>query len=161
MANFFNKLNRALNGDKAQTKTEKKPPETKSYSAAPSQAPKPPKPVEQSEDNVVVPLAIDGHKRSYTYDDVPVFTPKDIDTDLTLINPGDKVLLAREPDNPYDSEAIAAYVGCEKIGYLNRGRLKNMIGDFIDRNLPVWACVTSIDDEKPEIKLFVALYRNQ
>lgn len=39
---------------------------------------------------------------------------------LAELKPGDKLSLCPEPDNPYDAQAIAIYLGDTKLGYVPR-----------------------------------------
>jgi len=116
---------------------------------------------DEDQDFVSVPESIAGIHVAYTYSDVKIYIPDDITVDFTQINPGDNVILLFEPENPYDAEAVAVYVEDEKIGYLNKGRIKDMVRDFKREKLPIWAHVSGIDDEEPLVMLYMAFYRNR
>ena len=116
---------------------------------------------DDEQDFVSVPSVIDGIQVAYTYTDVNIYIPDVITADFTKIDPGDHVAFRFEPDNPYDSEAVAVWVKDQKIGYLNRGRIKDMVRDFREQELPIWAHVSGIDDEEPLVMLYMAFYRNR
>lgn len=49
-------------------------------------------------------------------------------------NGGKTLKFVQEPDNPYDSEAVAIYLGANKIGYVYRNdKVQKMINDWIRR----------------------------
>lgn len=110
---------------------------------------------------VNVPSSIDGIRLAYKYEREKIYTPDTITADFTQINPGDFVRLEPEPSNPYDKMAVAVYVEDEKIGYLYKGRIKDMVHDFQRDELPIYAHISAIDDEERVVFLFVAFYRNQ
>ena len=41
---------------------------------------------------------------------------------LKALKPGDAVTLVREPENKFDKNAVAVYVGAEKVGYIPKGK---------------------------------------
>lgn len=47
---------------------------------------------------------------------------------------GYNITFCQEPENQYDTNAIAIYLCNEKIGYVYRGRIQDMINDWIKRN---------------------------
>ena len=48
-------------------------------------------------------------------------------------NGGKEIDFMPEPDNQYDNNAIAIYLGGEKIGFVYKGRTQDMINDWIKR----------------------------
>lgn len=63
---------------------------------------------------------------------VPVAGVAAMGSDLTGIEIGDPAVLVAEPDNPYDSSAIAVWVRGRHVGYLQRelaARLARLAGD--------------------------------
>lgn len=47
---------------------------------------------------------------------------------------GSKIAFVSEPENPYDSSAISILLDGEKIGYVYRGKIQDMINDWLKRN---------------------------
>ncbi len=47
---------------------------------------------------------------------------------------GAKIAFIAEPENPYDSSAISILLDGEKIGYVYRGKVQDMINDWLKRN---------------------------
>lgn len=118
--------------------------------------PPPPKVDSKETQTKYFPSRVDGNKIKYHYDQVRVFTPKEFvlafeDSDL-----GKDVSLQQEPDNTYDTRAIAVHAGNVKIGYLNRGKLQDMVNDYIDRGWPILGCIDSIEDD--DNKCTICLY---
>ena len=64
---------------------------------------------------------------------------------------GEPVTLELEPENPYDSEAVVAKVYGKKIGYMNRGKLKNMVVDFLNSATGEVVAEVTRADERVEI----------
>lgn len=108
---------------------------------------------------VVVPTTAAGIPIAYHYKDVNIYTPDRLDVDLTQVDLGLRVTFRFEPDNPYDKKAVAVYVGEWKIGYMKRGKIRDMLIDWVGRKHPFWACITGIDDEEREIYILLAFYR--
>lgn len=115
------------------------------------------------DDGVVkVPTTIDDIPIAYHYEDVGIYTPSEIGLDFDLIAPGMLVYFVRDKKNEYDPDAIGAWVdhdGFRKIGYMNRGKLRDMLSDWLDRADPIYSHIASIDDDAHKIKLYLAFYR--
>lgn len=107
----------------------------------------------------LVPSSIDGIPIAYHYEDVNIYTPDWLGVDFTSIDPGMRARFRREPENEYDPAAIAVYAGEMQIGYMNKGRLRDMIIDWRDREYPIYSHIASIDDDAHKIKLYLAFYR--
>lgn len=92
----------------------------------------------------------------YDYDNVDVCILRGMDPDLSDVSEGDDVDLILEPDNENDPRAVAVYIGGEHIGYLYRGRLKNMVYDFLKREDDVSAEVSSVGSDWVKIDLHLS-----
>ena len=79
-----------------------------------------------------------------------------MDPDLSDVSEGDDVDLILEPDNENDPRAVAVYIGGEHIGYLYRGRLKNMVYDFLKREDDVSAEVSAVGSDWVKIDLHLS-----
>ncbi len=76
-----------------------------------------------------------------------------------IIREGQRLLLRREPDNPYDEKAIEVFTeGGEKVGYIPRDR-NEVISSIMDQGIPVHAVVFSIHrDTIPWDTLHIEVY---
>lgn len=81
----------------------------------------------------------------YEYTNVGLFRPKDVTTPMPPV--GEYVGLMPEPENPYDSGAVKAVYGGETVGYMNRGKLQDMIRDKYANDAAICAKVTRADDK--------------
>lgn len=107
---------------------------------------------------IVVPATKDGKKIKYHYDHVRVFTPKEFSIDYDHVIPGDEVSFVSEPTNPYDSKAVLITHPASKLGYLNKGKLYDMVNDYLKAGLPVYGHIDSMDDEENNLTVFMAFY---
>ena len=85
----------------------------------------------------------------YDYDRVGLYRPEGAVDYMPMV--GEPVTLELEPDNPYDSEAVVAKVHGKKIGYMNRGKLKNMVVDFLNSATGEVVAEVTRADERVEI----------
>lgn len=92
----------------------------------------------------------------YDYQNVDVCIIREMAPDLSDVSEGDDVDLVLEPDNEYDPCAVAVYIGGEHIGYLYRGRLKDMVYDFLKREDDVSAEVSAAGDDWVKIDLHLS-----
>lgn len=92
----------------------------------------------------------------YDYDNVDVCIIREMEPDLSDVSEGDDVDLVLEPENEYDSRAVAVYIGGEHIGYLYRGKLKNMVYDFLRREDDVSAEVSAVGRDWVKIDLHLS-----
>lgn len=98
---------------------------------------------------------------AYNYDNVSIFTPDDIAVaiDFPALPLGATLSLRQEPENPYDSGAIAVYLEDQKIGYLYRNKLQEMANDFIKSHCPIFAAIQAVNDDEHKIEIALAYYR--
>ena len=76
---------------------------------------------------------IDGQFLSYKYEKEICFIKEDnIDEKFKYIvgNGGKQLTFEFEPDNPYDSMAVAIYLGDKKLGYVYSGQTQDMIHSY-------------------------------
>lgn len=85
----------------------------------------------------------------YDYDRVGLYRPEGAVDYMPMV--GEPVTLELEPENPYDSEAVVAKVHGKKIGYMNRGKLKNMVVDFLNSATGEVTAEVTRADERVEI----------
>lgn len=110
--------------------------------------------------SIIIPSTAAGLPVAYHYEDVNIYTPDTLDVDLAQVDLGLRVTFRHEPNNAYDKNAVAVYAGEWKIGYMRRGKLRDMLVDWAARQQPFWACITAVDDDEREIYLCLVFYRN-
>ncbi len=93
----------------------------------------------------------------YYYQNVDVCIIKGQEPNFDNLRINDFVTMEIEHYNPYDSKAILLSVGFDKIGYLYRSKLKDMVYDFLARNDSVEAYISDISDNS--IKINIALFK--
>lgn len=84
----------------------------------------------------------------YEYEAVNLFRPED-ECDV-LPDLGSNVDLETEPENPYDSGAVKAVYGGGLVGYLNKGKLQDMMRDKLNRGEDICAILTR-GGKRPQI----------
>lgn len=94
-----------------------------------------------------------GSSGEYDYHNVDVCILRGTDPDLSDVAVGDAVELVPEPENEADDHAVAVYIGGDRVGYLFRGRLKNMVWDFLARDSDVEAEVSAVGEDWVKLDL--------
>lgn len=84
----------------------------------------------------------------YEYSAVRLFRPEDECDPVPDV--GSDIDLETEPENPYDSGAVKAVYGGGLVGYLNRGKLQDMMRDKINRGEKICAILTK-GGEHPQL----------
>lgn len=77
------------------------------------------------------------------------------ETAASLVTKGTEVELVQEPDNIYDSRAVAVMDGSDCIGYLYRGKFQDMANDFLEAGKPIVAIV----ENSPARSLTLGFYK--
>ena len=107
----------------------------------------------------VLPDSTPGFVLSHDYSDVNLAMAQNHDK----IGIGSIVTLKHEPANAYDNNAVVAFVGDIKIGYLYKGKLQDMFHDFINRGDYVAAVVEAFVEGKKnkgdDIRLLLGFYK--
>lgn len=85
----------------------------------------------------------------YEYTNVGLYRPEGAVGPMPKV--GSAITFEFEPENPYDSDAVKA-VYAENgqiwtVGYMNKGTLRDMVTDFLNRGQLVFAKVTRADDK--------------
>ena len=99
---------------------------------------------------------VDNYYLAYEYEEKIAF-PK---IDSITGNGGKKIEFKQEPDNEYDNKAVALYLEENKIGYLYRGRIQDMVNDWIKRDDYFWGYINKIDVEKSIATFKIGFYRD-
>lgn len=84
----------------------------------------------------------------YEYSAVRLFRPEGECDSVPDV--GSEIDLETEPENPYDSGAVKAVYGGGLVGYLNRGKLQDMMRDKINRGEKICAILTK-GGEHPQL----------
>lgn len=67
--------------------------------------------------------------------------------DLETLPVGNQIEIHTEPENEYDDKAVYVELGEKKIGYIYKGRLQDMIWDFIKRDDHIVGLLKTVDVE--------------
>lgn len=110
-------------------------------------------------DRIIVPDRYDEWAIYKVYDDVKVCTNKNDKLDYDRLYLNGVAMLEQEHENPYDSRAVAVTQCGQKLGYIYRGGMQDMINDFMGRGEPVSAWLTKIDSKNNELQIKLAFYR--
>ena len=100
------------------------------------------------------PSVADNGAHDYEYTSVGIYRPEGV-TYMPAV--GDAVTLELEPDNPYDDKAVVAKVKGERIGYLYRGKLKDMVVDFL--NSPSAYIVAEVTRADSKVEIWIGMDR--
>lgn len=77
--------------------------------------------------------------------------------DFNKIKLFENIKLVSEPDNPYDSNAVAIWTKTQKLGYLYRNGFQDIINKHLSEGNTVVGSIVSIDSE--DIDIDVAVYK--
>lgn len=140
-----------------------KTPETEEKNPEPEPAPKPVKqkpsetahsasgqlfiPEKDRQNYHFLPNVIDDMALKYSYEAHLAMLP-DVCGVADLIGKTGKSLdIVLEPENKYDPRAVALYLEGKKIGYVHKGRLQDMIHDWIERGDEIRCCLKRLTAE--------------
>lgn len=98
-------------------------------------------------------IIVDGEdcNATYKYTDVKIYRH---DCDISRVTLYSKLYVRTEPENDYDSSAVALYDNDTKIGYLLKNQIQDMANKWLKREEPIRAMVSKIDGDE----LFIDLY---
>lgn len=106
-----------------------------------------------------LPMNMNGTPIAYRYQENNIATPDKYVKNFFSIRPGDPIVFKLEPDNQYDDNAIQLWSNNQMLGYVFRGKLQDMLHDFIKRCDPIYAMVFSVNPQNQKITYSVAFYR--
>lgn len=102
---------------------------------------------------------IEGYTLKYNYHDVEVTSWEYIPRDIKV---GNRIICIQEPTNEADSKAVMLMFVPQrkKLGYLYRGKIQDMVNDYINRGDKVVARLSHLSF-KPDfcIKIDIAFYK--
>lgn len=109
-----------------------------------------------------IPSKIDGMPLAYKYFDVDICVisgqEPDYDAIADKLSNGSVILsLEVEADNQYDDKAVRVMHNGSKIGYLYKGKIKDMAYDYLKSGRPIYSCLSSINSEN-KMKMFIGFY---
>lgn len=107
-----------------------------------------------------LPQNINGIPAAYQYQENNIAMPGKYVRDFYSINVGDPIVFQLEPENEYDAKAIQLWSNNQMLGYVFRGRLQDILHDFIKRDEPVYAMVFSVNPQEQKVTYSVAFYRH-
>ena len=88
----------------------------------------------------------------YEYEAVGLYRPEGV-AEMPKI--GDTLLLAEQSENPYDDKTVVAQRvkdgKIEDVGYMNKGKLRDMVRDFIESETGTVCAIVTRADEKLEV----------
>ena len=108
-----------------------------------------------------VPEVLNGVELSYSYQDVKVAIIRGQDPNYSKIESGESVKFVPEPENQYDKSAIMVFSNEMKLGYLYKGRVKDIVSDFLEAGHGIFAAISSIDESARKITICIGLYRKK
>ncbi len=115
---------------------------------------------------LTIPSELDGLPLAYKYFDVNICVisgqEPDYNSIIDRLSAEPMVTsLEIEADNQYDNKAVKVVFNDSKLGYLYRGKIKDMAYDYIKANRPVFSCVSAIDPENHKMKMFIGFYKEK
>lgn len=114
----------------------------------------------EQENTKRVPNVLGGERLAYFYTDVKIFTKLCLPQVRVDLN-GAELQFKQEPENEYDKKAVAIYtMSGEKIGYLYKGKIQDMVNDYLRLGLPVWGAVSLIDTDDNRYEIAITFYRS-
>ena len=111
-------------------------------------------------EEIKFPKDYDGQKLYKVYEEIDICVITNNRPDYTALRIGGDLSLRQEPENKYDSRAVAVYQNGRRIGYLYRGFGQDMTNDFLSRGDIVKAILTYIDSKNDILKMAIAYYRS-
>lgn len=66
------------------------------------------------------------------------------------------VRFVKEPDNPYDRNAVAVYYQYDKLGYVYKNGAQGIINEWLDKKYPIFAYICDIQNNY--VHFIVSLY---
>lgn len=91
---------------------------------------------------------------AHTYSAVNFYSPDDCKKAAAAVPPREQLTMKYEPDNPYDRDAIAIYHKDVKIGYMYKGKLRDMLNDYAKADNLDFLAVSRFWVDKPMYDLF-------
>lgn len=107
----------------------------------------------------MLPRQIGGVPVAYQYQEVDIAMTSEVVNDFSVFRPGDVITFIPEPSNPYDPKAIQLLANNQLLGYVYRGKIQDMLNDFLKFGEPVHGMVFSVRPDEKKITYSVGFYR--
>lgn len=75
-------------------------------------------------------------------------------------NGGKTLEFVKEPDNEYDKNAVALILDGNKVGYLYKGKIQDMVNDWLKREEYFWGHINKVDVENGKATFKIAFYKD-
>lgn len=98
---------------------------------------------------------------AYAYKDVDVAGVQFAAPDLSKIKAGDSISFQAEPDNANDKNAIKILCKDQKIGYVHKNKLQDMVADWQRHGDLILASISKIDRNEKSVKYGIAFYKDK
>ena len=85
----------------------------------------------------------------------------DYPAEKLLDKSGKEIVFAREPENEYDSNAVAVYLDGDKIGYVYKGCTQDMVNDWLKRDEPVLGHLSRILPDENKVTYMIGFYKSE
>lgn len=74
-------------------------------------------------------------------------------------NGGEYIDLVKEPDNQYDDKSVAVYLNEKKVAYIYKGRIRDMIHDWIKRKWTFVAYINKFNQSEGKATYKIGFYK--
>ena len=109
--------------------------------------------IELSKPNIL-PRCKSGFSLVYKYYDVGFYVPDDLLEVASSVPPHQAISFVSEPENDYDHDAIALYYNSEKIGYVFKGKLRDMLRSFSASDQRYVVIMSRLWEDRPIFDIF-------
>lgn len=110
--------------------------------------------------SVDIPESWLGAPIAYKYHNSGIAMANTIIQDFQTIHPGDHIVFVPEPTNEYDAKAIKIMAGSQLLGYVYRGKMQDMLHDFMIQGSPIYGVISSVLPEEKKVKYNIGFYRD-
>jgi len=108
-----------------------------------------------------LPQAHHGIPLTYKYTDVKTCIIRDNKPDYSNLKPYMPINFIPEPSNPYDPNAVIVNAGDINIGYLYKGKMQDMVNDFLKRGNPIQAFISKVDQSSDIVQFSIGFYKEK
>lgn len=108
-----------------------------------------------------IPQRLLGVPIAYQYQEVDVAMANAVVQDFRAIHPGELIDFVLEPTNQYDPNAIQLWSNNQLLGYVYRGKMQDMLHDFMKQGHPIYSAVYSVMPIDKKVTYNVGFYRAQ
>ena len=109
-------------------------------------------------EHIDIPSSINGLDIMYDYQDVDICVLSHLKKEKAFYDDMRELHVVAEPENAYDKNAIAVYCEDIKIGYLYKGSLQEMTGDWLKRGDPIYCHYMGINPVTGRLKMQMTFY---